>query len=119
MTAANVSESVLDFETRRATRAFMEIFEDRYPVKAAFLFGSRARHTHNPDSDADIAIILMGEPGNRHKIAGDMVGIAVDLLLETRILVDPTPFWQDEFKNPGQFSNPSLIETIKREGLRL
>ena len=76
------------------------------------------RH-HRAGSDADTAVILKGESGDRYKVAGDMAGIASDVIIETGILVDPLLLWEDELKRPEQFSNPKLIDNIKREGVRL
>ena len=45
--------------------------------------------------------------------------LAFDVMLETGVLIDPLPLWEDELKRPETFSNPTLIENIKREGLRL
>ena len=55
----------LDEETGLAARAFMRRLEGRYSVRQAFLFGSRARGAHRPDSDADIAVVLTGARGDR------------------------------------------------------
>jgi predicted nucleotidyltransferase len=110
---------VLDAETERAARAFMRRLEGRYPVREGILFGSRARHTHGPDSDADIAVVLKGQHGDRTAAALDMAGIAFDVLLETGVLVEALPLWEDELKHPEQFRNPALIHSIRREGMRL
>ncbi len=48
-----------------------------------------------------------------------MAGIAFDVLLDTGILIQALPVWPDELENPEQFSNPALIEIIRREGIRL
>ncbi len=109
----------LDAETERAVRVFMQRLEGKYPAIEGLVFGSRARGDHKPDSDADLAVILKGEHGDRYKVSGDMAGIAFDVMLETGVLVDPLPLWEDELKCPDQFSNPKLIDNIKREGLRL
>ena len=109
----------LDAETERAARAFMQRLEGKYPAIEGLVFGSRARGDHKPDSDADLAVILKGERGDRYKVSGDMAGIAFDVMMETGVLVDPLPLWEDELKRPEQFSNPKLIDNIKREGLRL
>lgn len=109
----------LDAETQRATRAFLQRIEGRYPLHEAFLFGSRARGTHNPDSDADVAVILKGEKGSRSEIGREMSDVAYDVMLETGVLIGPLPFWEEEFKRPDTFTNPELIRNIKREGLRL
>ncbi len=109
----------LDAETDHAARVFMQRLEGKYPAIEGLLFGSRARGDNKPDSDADLAVILKGERGDRYKVSGDMAGIAFDVMMETGILVDPLPLWEDELKRPEQFSNPTLIDNIKRDGLRL
>ncbi|MFO1079197.1 MAG: nucleotidyltransferase domain-containing protein [Reyranellaceae bacterium] len=82
-------------------------------------FRSRARGDHRTESDADLAVVLDGEPGRRAWVAGEMARIAFDVLLETRILIDPMPFWADELDRPEAFSNPRLVEAILRDGIRL
>ncbi|RKP47636.1 nucleotidyltransferase family protein [Trinickia fusca] len=97
----------------------MERIGGRYAVSQAILFGSRARHTHRPDSDADIAVVIRGEHGARTSIALDLAGIAFDVLLDTGVLVEALPIWENELEHPEHFSNPALIENIRREGIRL
>jgi predicted nucleotidyltransferase len=107
----------VDPETARAAKAFMERIVGRYQVSRALLFGSRARETHSQESDADIAVILPGQHGRRTPIALDMAGIAFDVLLETGVLVEALPLWEDEMDHPDLFSNPALIKNILREGI--
>ena len=109
----------LDGETERAARAFLRHLEGRYQVREAIVYGSRARHTHRPDSDADIAVILDGARGDRRKVSGDMAGIAFDVMMETGVMVQAVPFWADDLARPETFSNPALINNILREGIRL
>lgn len=111
--------AALDPATERAARAFMRYLEGRYPFREAFLFGSRARGSHEPDSDADIAIVLHGDHGNRGVIVRDMAGIAFHVMMETGVMVEAIPFWEDELEHPETFSNPCLIDNIRREGVRL
>ena len=108
----------LDAETTRAVRVFLTRLINRYRVVDAIVFGSRARLTHEDDSDADLAVILDGDRGNRNAIAQDMAGIAFDVMMETNVLVSALPLWADEFANPSMFSNPDLIVAIRRDGLR-
>jgi predicted nucleotidyltransferase len=109
----------MDSDTERAARAFMMRVAQRYPVDRAILFGSRARRTHTIDSDADIAVVLKGEHSRRSAAAIDMAGIAFDVMLETGILIEALPLWDDEMAHPERFSNPELIRTIRREGVAL
>ena len=114
-----VVKPTLDAETERAARAFMQRLEGRYSIQEAILFGSRARRTHRPESDADIAVVLNGAQGDRTAAALDMAGIAFDLLLETGVLVEALPLWGDELERPDLFDNSALIRNIRREGVRL
>jgi uncharacterized protein (DUF4415 family)/predicted nucleotidyltransferase len=109
----------IDADSERAARVFMQRLAGKYPVIEAILFGSRARGTHNSESDADIAVVLAGTKGNRYAIGGDMAGIAFDVMMETGILVEALPLWADELQRPETFSNPALIYNIQRDGLRL
>lgn len=85
LTAANTPQGPsLDSETARATQSFLRLLIGRYPVREAVLFGSRARRTHRPDSDADIAVVLDGVHGNRTAAALDMAGIAFNVMMNGR-----------------------------------
>jgi predicted nucleotidyltransferase len=108
---------VLDPETAHAARVFLERAGRRYDLVEAWMFGSRARREHRPDSDADIAVLLRGVPGARLDTALAMADIAFDVLLETGILVEPVPFWEEEWRHLEGFDNPALIENIRREGI--
>jgi predicted nucleotidyltransferase len=110
---------MLDAETERAARAFIERVARQYDLAGAILFGSRARRNHHPGSDADIAVLLHGVPGHRVDVALTMAGIAFDVMLDTGVLVEAIPLWEDEWDHPERFSNPALIENIRREGMRL
>lgn len=109
----------IDAETERAARAFLRRLEGKYPVVDSILFGSRARGDFTAESDADLAVILDGERGDRVATALDMAGIAFDVMLETGVRVQGVPLWPDELARPESFSNPALIKNILREGVHL
>ncbi|KQT50626.1 hypothetical protein ASG52_06800 [Methylobacterium sp. Leaf456] len=100
-------------------RAFLRHIEGRTPIRAAILFGSRARGTHTAESDADLAVVLAGSVGDRRAASRDMAGIAFEALLETGILIDALPLWEGEFDRSVAFRNPALIDAIRHEGRRL
>jgi predicted nucleotidyltransferase len=106
-------------KTAHASKIFLDRIRDRYQMREAYLFGSRARDLAGPESDADIAVLLRGRSRCRADAAVDMAGIAFDVMLETGVLVDAIPLWEDEWDHPERFSNPALIENIRREGVRL
>lgn len=112
-------KTAIDPDTERAVRAFIEKVASRYDVAAVFLFGSRARGTFRPDSDADVAVLLRGDHGHFLAIKLDMADLAYDVLLDTGIRVQPLPIWEDEWLHPASYSNPDLLLNINREGVRL
>ena len=113
------TQTNIDPATRRATQSFIARISRHYDLAEAVLFGSRARRTHRADSDADIAVVLRGPHGQRADAAVDMAGIAFDVLLETGMLIEAVPLWEDEWAHPEHFNNPALIENIRRDGVRL
>ena len=109
----------IDANTEIAARAFLKRIEGKYPFVDALLYGSRSRGDHKSDSDADIAVILPGARGDRYELARDFGGIEFDVLMETGIMVQGFPVWEDELARPETFSNPALIHNILREGIHL
>ena len=109
----------IDADTERAARVFLNRIEHKYPFSDAILYGSRARGDHKPDSDADLAVVLKGEPQRRVEVSGDMAAIAFHVLMETGVMVQGFPLWSDELARPETFSNPALIDNILREGIHL
>jgi len=109
----------IDIVTLNATQSFLKRVATRYDVSAAILFGSRARRTHLPDSDADVAVLLRGHHGAFVETKLAMADLAYDVLLESGIRIQALPIWDDEWEHPENYSNPRLLENIKREGVRL
>ena len=48
-----------------------------------------------------------------------MADIAYDVLLDTGIRIQPLPIWENEWRHPERYPNPTLIKNIDREGVRL
>jgi predicted nucleotidyltransferase len=109
----------LDADTERAARAFLARVSADHDVAGAVLFGSRARRSHRPDSDADIAILLRGARGRFLDTKLALADIAFDVLLETGVLIQPFPIWEDDWEHPDHHPNPNLLRTIHREGVPL
>jgi len=109
----------IDPATRTAVTRFIERIAARYDIAGSILYGSRARGGSRPDSDADVAVLLRGERRHLLPTKLDMADTAFDVLLDTGILISPLPVWLDEWEHPEHYSNPALLHTIEREGIRL
>jgi predicted nucleotidyltransferase len=109
----------LDPQTERAASAFLARVAQHHELAGAILFGSRARRTHRPDSDADIAVVLRGPRGDFLHTKLALADIAFDVLLDTAVLVQPLPLWEEELAHPERYRNPALLESIRREGIPL
>lgn len=106
-------------DTKEAILRFLSLIAKHYELDGAMVYGSRARGTHTMDSDADLAIILLGEHQEFLQTVLSMSDIAFDVLLETGINITPLPLWLDEWEHPEKYSNPALLRNIAREGIRL
>ena len=104
---------------RTVAQAFLRRLPGGYDVAQAILFGSRARGDHRADSDLDLAVVLRGRSGDLLEAKLDMAGVAFDILMETGVLVQALPLWDDDLAHPEGFINPALIRTILAEGIRL
>ena len=114
-----MKKMTLDPKTKQAARMFLEKIAAHYDLMFAILFGSRARSTHHPDSDADIAVILKGKPANFIDTKLALDDFAFDVLLDTEIRIQPLPIWIEEWDHPDKYRNPRLLENIRREGIIL
>jgi predicted nucleotidyltransferase len=108
----------VDTNTEEAVRRFLELIRERYDIVGAILYGSRATGTHNNESDADLAVILKGEP-RHYKTVMDMAKSSFRVLLEKRIPISPLPIWLDEWEHPETYSNPALLYHIRHVGIHL
>ena len=109
----------VDQHTEHAVRRFLTLIVGRYDVGSAIVYGSRARGTHRPDSDADLAVLGKGAHQRVLTTTLAMADVAYDVLLETGINIAPLPVWLDEWERPERHSNPALLHNIAREGIRV
>ncbi|OFZ70933.1 MAG: DNA polymerase III subunit beta [Betaproteobacteria bacterium RBG_16_58_11] len=109
----------IDPNTQHAARTFIAKVSAQYAVADAILFGSRARRNSRMDSDLDIAVVLRGSRGRFVDTKLALADIAYDVLLETGILIQALPLWEDELKQPERYTNPDLLRNISRDGIRL
>ena len=111
--------TTIDSDTARATSLFVQRIASQYDMAGPVLFGSRARQTHRPDSDADVLVLLRGAHQRFLPTKLAMADVAFDVLLETGINISPLPVWMDEWEHPETYSNPLLLKNIANDGVRL
>lgn len=110
---------LIDPETERAARIFAARIAEQYDPAGMILFGSRARRNHRSDSDLDVAVLLHGHREHFFDTALGLADTAYDVLLETGVLIEAIPIWEDEWEHPDNYTNPALLRNIRREGIRL
>lgn len=106
-------------KTKTAVLAFAKKVGQRYDVAEVVLYGSRARGRHGPDSDADVAVLIRGAKASRVDAAVEMADIAFDVMMDTGVLIEALPLWEEEWEHPERFNNSALIENIRHDGIRL
>src|SRR5438132_136021 len=109
----------IDRHTADAVRTFTAKAADVYDLSGTILFGSRARREHRPDSDVDVAVLLRGEHGRFVDTKLALADLAYEVLLDTGVLIQPLPIWEDEWEHPERHPNPVLLRNIDRDGVRL
>ena len=72
------------------------------------LFGSRARGDHQADSDADVAIVLRGEIGNRWRVKQQVIEITYPILVDTGTLYPTLAHRTGGTRGPGQIVKPEF-----------
>lgn len=85
-------ERTIDPTVRWTLDAFHTVLTSRHGprLKAVYLFGSRARQDHRPDSDADLAVFVDAEGRTRPDLFRDQLdlsGEAYDIWLGTGIRI--------------------------------
>jgi len=86
------------------------------PNAEAYLFGSRARGDHKPDSDWDI-LILVDDPKFTNelddKFRSEIYPLEIESSQVISIQIYPKKYWKEKL-----LSSP-LYENVKKEGIKL
>jgi antitoxin ChpS len=83
------------------------------------LLGSRARGDNDPDSDADVAIVMQERIRDRWALKRAIIRETYPILLETGLYIQAWPVEQGELDDPDKSSNPALLRNIVEEGIAL
>lgn len=66
-----------------------------------YLFGSKARRDHRPDSDADLAVVLTSFRGSALDEKMRLVDLGFDALTDDGVMIQPWPFTAAEWEMRG------------------
>jgi predicted nucleotidyltransferase len=110
---------MLDATTKRAICSFLDRIAGRYDIAGAIVYGSRARGDHREDSDADLAVLVRGPKNTPLPDVWELGTISTEVLLDTGVVIQVTPIRLEDWDHPERFSNPFLLENIRREGVPL
>lgn len=88
-------------------------------LKGLYLFGSRARGDHRPDSDADVAVVLADGDWQPWPEKMHLVEIGHDALVDFRLYIQPWPFAERLWVAPRSSSPRSLIDGAKLDARQL
>ena len=119
MQSERVAKAGMQDAAEMVARVFVDRVAADLDIRDAFLFGSRARRDARTDSDLDVAIVLNGERRRLTETVLHLSTVAYDLFTETGVLIDAHPLWAGEWDVPATCPNPSLVEGMKKDSLRL
>jgi antitoxin ChpS len=81
-----------------------------------YLFGSRARGDHMPDSDIDVAVVLGEGPLDFWREKMVLANLAFEPIAASGIHVQGWPVAATAWDRPETHRNPSLIRAMRRDG---
>ena len=85
-------------------------------LKGIYLFGSRARGDHAPESDADIAVVLANDGWDYWSEKSRLTDLTYELLIDTGADLQAWPLRYDEWLRPATHRNPGLVAAMRRDG---
>ena len=86
---------------------------------ALYLFGSRARGDHEPDSDVDVAVVLNQEIPRSFNVTREILEDTYDLLLETGYYIQPWPLEKGSLDDPVSHPYSRISGAVRREGISI
>jgi uncharacterized protein len=92
-------------------------FGDRFV--ALYLFGSRARGDHEPDSDVDVAVVLDQKMPQPFDVTREILEDTYDLMLETGYYIQPWALEKGCLEDPTAEGCPRVSRSVRREGVRI
>jgi predicted nucleotidyltransferase len=115
---AVANSNSVDEVVERALADFVAAIRRHYGERllGLYLFGSRARGDHTPESDVDVAVVLFDSKIDfwREKLA--LADLAYEPIANSGIHVQGWPVAASAWSEPETHHNPSLIRAMRRDG---
>jgi hypothetical protein len=114
-TQSRIGDPVLRSALRELDRKLRVRFGRKY--RRLILFGSRARGDNDPQSDADVAVVLGGPIADRWSVKRLIIEDTYPILLQTGLYIQAWPLEERELDDPDESSNPALLRNVLQEGI--
>lgn len=108
---------MLDRKTAAVTGRIKAAIERRFGNELAgvYLFGSRARGNHRPDSDLDIAVVLRRIERPLQRVDEDLLDLTYPIEIDTGLHIQAWALSEPETEAVG--TRARLAATVRREGV--
>ena len=108
----------VDQAAERALAEFSTAIRRHYGDRLVglYLFGSRARGDHVPDSDVDVAVVLSDREMDFWQEKMTLADLAYEPIAASEIHVQGWPVAASAWRQPETHRNPSLIRAMRRDG---
>ena len=109
----------LEPSTARAVSDLKDRLERHFGRRLAgvFVYGSRARGNHRPDSDVDVAVAFSGEVGDLLDLDDQLIDIAYPIQLETGLYIQLWALEAAALSNPDGHRRAQIAEAVLRDGV--
>jgi hypothetical protein len=84
-------------------------------LRGVYLFGSRARGDHTPESDADVAVVLADGDWDYWNEKMRLADLEYDTIIATGAEPQGWPVRESEWLNPVRHRNPELVRAMRRD----
>ena len=110
--------ATVDATLGRYAALVADAYRDR--LAGIYLFGSRARGSARPESDADVAVVLSAFEGSALSEKMRLVDLAFDALTEAGLMIQPWPFTKAEWEaRQGEERFAGLLQAARRDAVAL
>jgi antitoxin ChpS len=115
--AAHETEPEIATLLAELKRRLEQRFGERFV--ALYLFGSRARGDHEPDSDVAVAGLLDQAMPRPFDMIREILEDTYDLLLETGYYIQPWPLQKGSLDDPVAHPHRRISRAMRRERIRI